>query len=461
MLATMAPRYALLAVPLAAASIASLALPGCFIDGDYPLSEEFGICAIGEPGEPGVPDGLITYYTHAKPIIDAKCNGCHGAGGIAPFALETHDEAFVARDLIRDAVRGKLMPPWQPDDCCNDYRWDRSLTDEEIALLTAWIDQGAVAGDPAEEGSPLEIDRGGLSRVDVTITMPEPFAPTPLIGRDEIRCFVIDWPVDRDVFVRGINVVPGDRTMVHHVVVAAVSGGVVNDLRAREGEDGRPGWGCYGEIIGNPRVSTVLGGWAPGSQGVEFPDELGIQVPAGSSIILNVHYDLGRGSSEDQTSVELMISDQVDGELTSTAVWNPLWPVGNTMSIDAGDPDAQVYFSWDPTVFFDDRKLAIHSVNVHMHELGTVGRLAILRADGSVDCLLHITSWDYDWSSEYYLETPAILEPGDQLFVECRWDNTAGNQRIVNGELEIPRDIAWGADEEMCIGFVGIVELGR
>ena len=144
-----------------------------------------------------------------------------------------------------------------------------------------------------------------------------------------------------------------------------------------------------------------------------------------------------------------------------TAVMNPLWLVGDTMSIPAHEPDAWNWFSWDPTALTRNKPFAIYSVNIHMHELGTIGRLAIVRADGSSECLLNITNWDFDWISEYWLDEPVILEPGDELFVECHWDNTAGNQKIVDGELETPHDIAWGTDQEMCAAVVAGVEVTR
>lgn len=447
---------ALLIVCMTAASATAA---GCFVDTTYPLPEDFGLCVAEPEPAPAAPDGLLTYYRDAKPIIDAKCADCHKEGGIGPFALDTYESVFATQDGMRNAIVSGIMPPWQPDDCCNHYRWDRSLTDSELATLLTWLDQGAQAGDPADEGPPLDYDRGGLSRVDVTVTMPEPFSPKPLIGRDEVRCFLLDWPVETDIYVAGLNVVPGERSMVHHVVVAAMDEDKVDSLRERSGRDGRPGWDCHGEIGADPRSMIILGGWAPGYQGVEFPDGLGKKVPAGSTLILNVHYDTGRGIGADQTSVEFMTTDMPRREITGTAVMNPLWLIGEGLAIEANDPDMMTWYSYDPTIFTKNKPFQVYAVNIHMHELGTIGRLAILRADGSTECLLNITQWDFDWIGEYYLEQPVMFYPGDQLYVECHFDNTAANQKIVDGELQEPRDIAWATDEEMCAGVLGIVAM--
>ncbi len=453
-----------LALPIALCATALWLAPGCRIDNTYPLSEDFGQCVAAEADEDTADPGgdndspLRTYYQDVKPILDAKCAICHNQGGIGPFGLETYEEAFVARDISRDAITRGVMPPWQPDDCCNHYKWDLSLSADEERAVLDWIDQGALAGDPENPAPALDVDLGGLSRVDLTLTMPEPFTPKPIIGRDEVRCFVLDWPFEEDIFVTGVNVSPGDRSMVHHVIVYATDADNLDAIRKLEAEDERPGWDCYGSFGNEARPTAGLGGWTPGTRGIELPEGLGRRVPANSVIILNVHYDTGTTIAEDQTSVELMLADSIEKEVKGAPVGNPLWLVGETMLIPANEPDTMVFYSYDPTVILNDSKpIELISVNHHMHELGSIGRLAILRKDGSTECLLNITSWDFDWLGEYYFAEPVLFNPGDRLYIECHWDNTAGNQKFVDGEQETPRDISWGTDEEMCGGIVQFI----
>jgi len=109
------------------------------------------------------------------------------------------------------------------------------------------------------------------------------------------------------------------------------------------------------------------------------------------------------------------------------------------------------WFAYDPTVVITKGEaVEMHNVMLHMHELGSIGRVAILRADGTTDCLLNITQWDFHWMADYYFEKPVRIAPGDKLYVECHWDNTAENQRLVNGEREPPRDLVWKTQDEMC-----------
>jgi hypothetical protein len=93
-------------------------------------------------------------------------------------------------------------------------------------------------------------------------------------------------------------------------------------------------------------------------------------------------------------------------------------------------------------------------VNLHMHERGSRGQIAVKHADGTRDCLLQIDYWAHEWQGDYVLAEPLKLRRDDALYVECHWDNTAGNQRIVDGRPEEPRTLHWAEDQEMCVGFV-------
>ena len=142
----------------------------------------------------GVDPAALTYHRDVKPIVDAKCAGCHTDGGIAPFPLQSYADFEDCEGMVRVAVEDRIMPPWLAADGCNDYRADRSLTDDQIATIVDWVDQGAPEGDAAEEGEPLEVEDVRLSRVDVTLEMPVDY--TAQMEPDDYRCFLLDWPED-------------------------------------------------------------------------------------------------------------------------------------------------------------------------------------------------------------------------------------------------------------------------
>src|SRR5262245_54027750 len=119
----------------------------CFYSADSPLPEDFGTCPAAAEA-PGV--AAPTWYRDVEPIVVAKCQGCPTDSGIAPFALTTYQDFVPLRADIRRVIADRVMPPWQPADCCNHYRWDRSLSDDDRNTLLHWFDQNMPFGDIAD-----------------------------------------------------------------------------------------------------------------------------------------------------------------------------------------------------------------------------------------------------------------------------------------------------------------------
>src|SRR5262249_36759154 len=160
--------------------------------------------------------------------------------------------------LIKNAVVAHTMPPWLAARCCNEFTHDFGLTDQEIAKIVRWVDDDAPAGDPKDAPSTKPAPIEGLSRADATLTMKQDYTPAPPPGStDDTRCFLLDWPYDQEAFVTGFNPVPGNRSVVHHLVVAMISGDNLQKVEDRDGKDGRPGIDCT-EGVGDLDLRKVV-----------------------------------------------------------------------------------------------------------------------------------------------------------------------------------------------------------
>jgi hypothetical protein len=73
-------------------------------------------------------------------ILQQRCQVCHRPGEHAPFSLLTYRDAYERRDDIRDAVQGRVMPPWKPVPGFGEFLEPRRLADDEIATLLRWIE---------------------------------------------------------------------------------------------------------------------------------------------------------------------------------------------------------------------------------------------------------------------------------------------------------------------------------
>lgn len=97
-----------------------------------------------------------------------------------------------------------------------------------------------------------------------------------------------------------------------------------------------------------------------------------------------------------------------------------------------------------------------------MHEFGKSIRAGIIHKDGSRTCLGEISRWYFGWEQPYWFKEPISLEPGDDVYIDCHFDNSAQNQPLVNGKRQTLRDIAWGEDnQEMCSGFLALGEVAE
>ncbi|PIG97081.1 c-type cytochrome [Deinococcus sp. UR1] len=82
-------------------------------------------------------------WADVAPTVEASCASCHRAGGIAPFALESYEQARPMAAAMAEAVRSGQMPPWMPGGRTPPLRYERKLTDQEIGVIVAWAEAGA------------------------------------------------------------------------------------------------------------------------------------------------------------------------------------------------------------------------------------------------------------------------------------------------------------------------------
>ena len=395
----------------------------------------------------------VTYYQHVKPIVDAKCVRCHVADTVAPFALDSYELAkqYAASALV--AIQSGSMPPWIFDNDCNSYRGNYSLSEREKALFEAWVEQDTPEGDPKKPAPALDLDATSLSRVDVSLRMPEPY--TPQLRPDEYRCFPVAWPEQFQTtkYMTGFKAVPGNLKVVHHVEIYKVGPRQAAEAFAKDDADPGPGYGCFsGPGVGD----GTIGGWAPGGTGYDYPEGVGIEIEPGSVIIIQIHYNTSSAEpAPDVSGVDFKVDD--DAIAGGYDFWTDVrWSFGHQMPIPSGMSEVSHTWTEDPTVLGGGRAIRLHSASIHMHNLGARGHMILKRADGSEECVVRIPRWDFNWQTGARFAEPIAVHPGDRIELRCVFDNSADNQPIINGERQPPRDVNWGEGtaDEMCLGIL-------
>ena len=225
-------------------------------------------------------DVPTTWNKDIEPIVAARCAGCHVAGGIAPILFDTYALGLKWKDAMRAAVETRRMPPYLAGPGCAAYVDDQRLTQTEIAAFGKWVDSGAAEGDASQVRQHVDTPVApGLPRVDLTLKMADVFTPTLI--PDEYRCFVLDWPKTTDSYAVGMQVVPGNARVVHHVIAFVIPPEQVAAVQKLDDAEQGPGYSCFGGAGVGGRPSW-LGAWAPGGKPSMYPPGTGLAVKAGS-----------------------------------------------------------------------------------------------------------------------------------------------------------------------------------
>jgi hypothetical protein len=393
----------------------------------------------------------LTYYRDVKPILDEKCTQCHVQGGIAPVAFTEYGAVKDFAMLIRREVAADRMPPWRAAGPLDYYVGDRRLRPEQKDTLLRWIDSGAAKGRAQDEPAHAPPEPHGLKHVDLSLEVPEPF--TPDVDPDTYRCFVLDWPYADTKYITGLGIEPQNKQIVHHAIAYLVDPDSVDAVRQQDADDPGPGYSCFGTT----GTAAWLTSYEPGGYAQDIPGKLGFEVQPGSAIVLQIHYNTLNGKAPDQSRIDFAVADQVDRVGQVVLIMDPAWLAG-FMPIPAGESDVVHAFVEQPIQLDPEQTYEVYWADLHMHTLGSRGGIGIVRAaqPDKVEPLLEIPNWAFEWQETYILSQPVKLLPGDQLAVECHFDNTDAHQLVVNGQRLPTRDVNWGegTTDEMCLGNV-------
>ena len=356
-----------------------------------------------------------TFAQDIAPIIHANCVICHRPGRIAPFSLLAYDDVRAHAAQILRAVESREMPPWLPAAGVHPFRNARVLGDGQIALIRGWVERGAPRGDAAAEPAPPAAPADGwtLGVPDLVITLPSAYTLEPG-GTDRFRNFVFPVAIDHEVFVRGVEFLPGSPRAIHHAVIGVDASG---ESRRLDAADREPGYeGMFADEFHSPDGHFI--GWTPGRTPELEPGDRAWRLQPGTDLVVQLHMlpadtpvelrpRIGLYSSAAApTSVPFMV------KLTST-----------TIDIPAGATDYSVEDAY--TLPVDVDALSIYP---HAHYLARrIEALATLPS-GQTQSLLEIGNWDFHWQEFYRYVSPVALPRGTRLSMRITYDNSAAHQ---------------------------------
>lgn len=393
--------------------------------------KEVAVTAVASNGD-GIESSLpaaasISYATHIVPILEQRCVACHQEGGIAPFAMTNHQMIQGWSPMIREVLYTKRMPPGQIDDLyVNDFHGVNHITVEESQKLVQWIDAGARnedGNDPLAQLRPV-LAKWNYGEPDIII--PVPAQEIPATGVQDYRNLQIPLNLDKDIWVKAVEFVPGDTTVLHHIIAFAY------------GPNGMNEFDLLNQGIG-------LGAYAPGNSINTYPEESGFPLKAGGGLMLQMHYTTSGKATTDASEIGLYLWDEP-----------PARPVlgGSAAELEIQVPPFSTKEMVATKKFRKDSYLTM--IGPHMHYRGYDANFKLVYPDGRTEEILNVPNYQFNWQKTYDFKEPLFIPAGTEMVFTGTFDNTEMNPF----NPDPSSTISWGEQtfQEMFFGFFRYVE---
>jgi Copper type II ascorbate-dependent monooxygenase, C-terminal domain len=357
-------------------------------------------------------------------IVYSHCTSCHHPGGIASEQVNLTDytAAYYNRDDIAAYTGYRIMPPWPPDPGYRRLAHERTLSQDEIDIIAAWANADGPSGDLANAPPvPIYSDNAVITDPDITAVMDE--YVIPVSSSDLYRCFVLPINNPTNNWIKRLEVLPGNREVVHHVLVFQDTSGQAQVL---DGADPGPGYTNFSDV--GVASATLVGIWVPGSDVLSTPNGMGIKLLAGADLVIQVHYPAGSGPQSDSTRINIEFgTDLFTREIAITAPLEHLFTMTNGPLIIPPNEVRTFHNQYTTTI-----PATITAIGPHSHLICTsMKSWAITPAQDSIP-LVSIPDWDFHWQGMYQFRRPIYLPIGTVLHGEATYDNTVNNDQNPN-----------------------------
>jgi hypothetical protein len=324
-------------------------------------------------------------------------------------------------------VREGRMPPWFADPKYGHFANDPRLTDEEKEQLVTWVNNGCPQGQLKDLPEPKQFTVGWrIGEPDAVFRMSDKPFQVPAEGVVDYKFFTVDPGWTTDKWVSAAESRPGNRQVVHHIIVTA----------APKGADPRDVFAGVG-----------LGGYAPGTIPLVCTPGMAIFVPAGSKLVFQMHYTPNGSPQEDNSVIGVRF---VDAKTVKQSIDDGLLGKIN-FRIPPGEPNFEL-----KSKYLIDKDSLLLDLTPHMHLRGKSFRFEAEYPDGQREVLLDVPNYDFNWQLTYVLSEPKLLPKGTSLHGIAHFDNSADNP----ANPDATKTVSYGEQtwDEMMFGFYSFID---
>jgi hypothetical protein len=426
--------------------------------------------------QPARPSAAPTFNKDVASILFANCTTCHRPGEIAPMSLLTYKDVRPWARSIASHVKNGTMPPWHADPSVGQFANERQLTEAQKATITRWVDAGAPEGDAKDLPAAPQYAKGWrIGQPDAILEMQEDY-PIPAKGEVPYLYFEVPANFAEDRWIKSWEMRPGNPAVVHHVIVyvrAPQPAGApvgVGEARAASPAGAGPGGAPAGAgqrpqqqplftfadgtdipagQTGGPQLpegqrkplpanyrprprgtGSSIGGYVPGNSTRTFPEGTAMRLPAGSSLVFQMHYTTTGEATSDRTKLGLIFAKE-----PPKMALNGMALINGGLHIPAGSADHKV----DAEVTIN-RDLLLFSMTPHTHVRGKRWFYEAIYPDGRRETILSVPNYDFEWQHEYQFKQPLKLPAGTKIHATAWYDNSPANK----ANPDPTKDVWWG-----------------
>jgi len=379
-----------------------------------------------------------TFSKDVAPILYQNCTGCHRPGEIGPMPLISYSDARPWAKSIATHVADGTMPPWHADPSHGSFLNDRRLSEKDRNTIVQWASSGAPEGNKADMPKlPAFAEGWQIGTPDTIWSMLEDY-PIPASGTIDYKNFEVPSNLTEDRWAQAIEVRPGDRSVVHHVIVYLIDPKAARgpqpftpaaDMR-RPADAPKPARADDNDRPMKHGPTGWLTGYAPGQSVRVYQPGTALRVPAGATLIIQEHYTATGKPTTDRTRIGVKWAKEAPKTEVNVATlqnMNFVLPAGSSDT----RVDAELTLNQDTTIW---------SLLPHTHMRGKKWQVSAIYPDGRSEIILDVPKYDFNWQTDYIFKQPLSVPKGTKIHTAAWYDNSAANK----ANPDPKKDVYWG-----------------
>ncbi|MGQ0702565.1 MAG: c-type cytochrome [Gemmatimonadales bacterium] len=374
-----------------------------------------------------------TFAEDVAPILYKNCTDCHRYGGIGPMPLFDYAIVKAYAPKIREKITKGLMPPWHATGPRGVFRNDRRLSDADRNTILRWIDAGAQPGDLRKLPPRPVYPDWAIGTPDVVLSMQQEFE-VPATGTIAYQDFEVPTNFTEDKWIRAYEIRPGARPVVHHVQVYArmppapprppgappFRPALVRN-RMHEPPNPPERRGFFARLFRRPAWDrdrgTLIASMAAGTDAVEFPEGTALMLRAGTVLTFVMHYTAHGHAMKDRSAIGFKFAKEPPAEEIHASAF-----VNEAFTIPSGAKDVAV-----PSEIGARESIRIWGLLPHTHLRGSRWHYQLAKPGGTVETILDVPNYDFNWQTYYLFTKPLELPPGSKITAVAWYDNSRSN----------------------------------